>query len=328
MRNTIIENYQDTDKENRGFKPSVEWMREKYNMLNNELFDGVLGDCNFTIFTSGKGSEGGVLGSFHLAAPNLRIDTYTGKPRIARRAYKGDDSETWHYCRKENFFDMCQPTISLNGNYTGTEYGFLSTLIHEMCHYCTYMNGIPPSKGHGVEFLNIANYIAKKSNNYFNIERLANAEEMSHFDLNDEMKAKKEKRQAAIKAVFDFREREVHLTLTNSTPLINQITDFKLKNPYSHKVIVTNDNVVIDAIHQQGYRANVRTWKYWNVTSQPFLNLLDNAKKDVFINPEYDKDKDLISETLRNVLSEMIEDNSYMELSPDMDLGAYSPLEL
>lgn len=328
MRNTIIESYQDTDKENRGFQPTVEWMREKYDMLNNELFEGILGDCNFTIFTSGKGSEGGVLGSFHLAAPNLRIDTYTGKPRIARRAYVGDDSETWHYCNQKNFFEMCQPTISLNGNYTGTEYGFLSTLIHEMCHYCTYMRGIPPSKGHGVEFLNIANFIVKKSNNYFNIERLANAEEMTHFDLNDKMKAKKEKRQASIKAVFDFREREVHLTLTNSTPLINQMTDFNHKNPYSRKVIVTNDKIVIDAVNQKGYRATVRTWKYWNVTGQPFLNLLDNAEKQVFINPEYDKDKDLISETLHNVLSEMIDNNSYIELSPDMDLGAYSPLEL
>lgn len=43
-------------------RPTVEWMREKYDELNSWLFGGQLGGCNFNIFTTGRGSQGGTLG--------------------------------------------------------------------------------------------------------------------------------------------------------------------------------------------------------------------------------------------------------------------------
>ena len=48
------------------FKPTVEWMEQKYQEMNKLLFNGKLGQCNFAIFTSGKGSQGGVLWSQQL----------------------------------------------------------------------------------------------------------------------------------------------------------------------------------------------------------------------------------------------------------------------
>ena len=40
------------------FKPNVQWMAKKYKEMNQKLFYGQLGDCDFGIFTTGKGSEG------------------------------------------------------------------------------------------------------------------------------------------------------------------------------------------------------------------------------------------------------------------------------
>lgn len=52
------------DKETRGFRPTVEWMRQKYDEMNQELFGGSLRECHFDIFIKGKGSEGRRLGFF------------------------------------------------------------------------------------------------------------------------------------------------------------------------------------------------------------------------------------------------------------------------
>lgn len=43
------------------FKPTIEWMTQKYDELNQELFEGELGHCDFELFTSGKGSGGRTL---------------------------------------------------------------------------------------------------------------------------------------------------------------------------------------------------------------------------------------------------------------------------
>lgn len=56
------------------FKPTVEWMGKKYNEMNMQLFNNELGDCNFAIFTTGRGSEGGVLGWFKITAKNIRAN--------------------------------------------------------------------------------------------------------------------------------------------------------------------------------------------------------------------------------------------------------------
>lgn len=37
------------------FKPTPQWMAEKYDEMNMKLFRNELGPCDFGIFTSGKG---------------------------------------------------------------------------------------------------------------------------------------------------------------------------------------------------------------------------------------------------------------------------------
>ena len=175
------------DKMDKTFRPNTQWMAEKYEEMNQQLFNGELGACSFAIFTSGRGSEGGVLGWFKITARNIRIDRYS------RRMFANYGFDRT-YIDKSNFVDLCRPQIELNGNYTGTEHSFLATLAHEMCHYYTYMNGYAPKQGHGREFKDIGSIVSYRSNGMFTIQRLASAEQMTEMELSDEMKAKRAKR--------------------------------------------------------------------------------------------------------------------------------------
>jgi hypothetical protein len=169
------------------FKPTVEWMDAKYDEMNHELFGGRLGRCFFGIFTTGKGAEGNTLGRFRIAARNIRVNRYN------RRMYKDYGYSDKLYVDSSNFFEVCDPTIELNGNYSGTEHAFLGTLVHEMCHYYTYMDGFAPKQGHGREFREIGMIVSSRSNGLFTIQRLADSEEMLEFELDDKMKAKNDK---------------------------------------------------------------------------------------------------------------------------------------
>ena len=259
------------DYETRSFKPTVEWMAERYNEANQKLFNGALGECDFNVFTTGRGSQGGTLGWFKIAARGIMAD------RHSRKMFK----QGWDrvYVDRKNFVEMCHPTIELNGNYSGTEHGFLATLVHEMCHYYTYMNGYCPKQGHGPEFRQIGSIVSSRSNGLFTIQRLASAEDMSQLELNDEMKAKREKRlnnkKASVTAVFVFTiYGKVRLTMTSSQNLIDTISNEE--NRRGENVVTSNDSNVIDYLFSKGYRKNMRTWRYWSLEDKPWIGELKN----------------------------------------------------
>ena len=92
------------------FKPTTEWMAQKYNEMNSLLFDNRLGECNFRIFTSGKGSQGRRLGCFGLVNRNVRVSTYTRRMFIPG---------TWGHndiIINQLNFEICKPYIALNSN--------------------------------------------------------------------------------------------------------------------------------------------------------------------------------------------------------------------
>ena len=267
------------------FKPTIDWMTARYAEMNDQLFNGELGECRFAIFTTGRGSEGGTLGWFKITARNIRIRRYN------RRMFKYNGWDEINIDRK-NFAALCQPQIELNGNYSGTEHGFLATLVHEMCHYYTYMNGYAPKQGHGREFKEIGYLVSSRSNGLFTIQRLASAEQMSELELSDEMKAKREKRLAnkksSIIAIFEFRKNgEIHLTTTSSQKLLNMIVASHTQG-HVIKTLVSNDAALIDLLFSKGYRKNMRTWRYWNVQGKDWLNELDNFEMDEYVNPEFE----------------------------------------
>jgi hypothetical protein len=272
--------------EDRTFKPTVEWMARKYDEMNNWLFNGQLGKCDFDVFTTGRGSQGSVLGWFKITGDNIYID------RGSRRMYVGSYFSTVRtYIDRYNFVRICCPKIELNGNYSGLEKAFLATLVHEMCHYYTYMYGYAPKQGHGREFKDIGAIVSSRSEGMFTIQRLASAEDMSNLDLSDEMKAKNEKRlenkKSNIVAIFDFRRNgQVCLTTTSNKPLIEMIVG-NYDSIATNKIIVSNDKKLIDFLFSKGYTKNLRTWRYWYVENKDWLNTLGDYEIDEYINPRY-----------------------------------------
>lgn len=252
------------------FQPNEQWMAVKYAEMNEKLFGGKLGECNFSVFTTGKGMEGGTLGWFKLTSRNIRVDRYS------RRMFK---TTGWDrvYVNKENFYYMCQPKIELNGNYFGTENGFLATLVHEMCHYYTYMNGFAPTQAHGREFKEIGYIVSSKSNGLFTIQRLATAEQMNELELNDEMKARRAKREAkkkaSVTAVIVFtKEGRIKLTITSNPNLINMISTSEEER--GSNVVTSNEADVIEYLFSKGYRKNMRSWRYWSLEDKPWIEEL------------------------------------------------------
>lgn len=155
----------DLDYETRTFKPTVEWMAKRYDEANEKLFDGRLGKCELAIFTTGRGSRGATNGWFKLMGSNLYVNPITYKIFSA--------GTPLNYA---NFVELGKPRIELNGNKHGSEWAFMVTLVHEMCHYFTYLNGFRPKRCHGKEFNKIAREIKKISDGQIEVTARATPE--------------------------------------------------------------------------------------------------------------------------------------------------------
>ena len=260
-------------KKEKTFKPNIQWMAKKYEEMNQELFYGQLGDCDFGIFTTGEGSEGNTLGRFKTKGGNIRIDRYSRRMFI----------NGWEriYIDRNNFVELCQPTIELNGNYSGTEHGFLATLVHEMCHYYTFMDGYCPRQCHGFEFREIGSIVTSRSNGMFTIQRLASAEQMTELELSDEMKAKRERRlenkKARVFALFVYKKNgQIELTITSKASLITEIIETTKNRDNAIKIEKSNDKSLIEELFSHGYNNNMRTWRFWNIENEKWITPLMN----------------------------------------------------
>lgn len=268
-----------------GFKPTVRWMAEKYWEMNEQVFNGELGDCDFGVFTTGRGSEGGVLGWFKITGRNIRIRRSTR--RMFMRGW--EDEEIY----KDNFVELCKPRIELNGNYSGKEESFLTTLVHEMCHYYTYMDGKAPVQAHGREFKMACSMVQSTSGGRFTIQRVATAEQMSGLELSDEMKEKRQKRLENKKSkttVLIYWDRDGRTKLVTTTD--KRLVDYIKSNGYS-KLIVSNDTNLFETLYNLKYRNNMRlsgtrwpSWRCWDVTGKGWLNELENYDIEVYENGE------------------------------------------
>jgi len=252
---------------------TTEWISENYEKLNQWLFNNSLGACNFGVFTSGSGSQGGTLGYFMISAEHICLNKKTRE--LVRKT-------PWSAFRtiidRNNFYDVCQPFIKLNGNYIASEESLLNTLVHEMCHYYTYKDGYCPKQAHGREFKQIAQIVSSRSNGRFNIQRLASAEEAADYELDDEFKKKAAKRlankKASLTALFIFlKNGMIELTLSSKSNLINEIIKLNMnEDPHARrnihnvsKIITSNDSNLIDFLFNKGYEQAFRVYRYWKI---------------------------------------------------------------
>ncbi len=187
-----------------------EWMERRFNEMNRLLFNNMLGYCKFSIFTTGKGSSGSVLGWFKTRVTSNNI--IWRYQRNGKQAYIRNYNDDEVSIDEEDFSYYFNPEIQLNGNYRWTEKAALSTLVHEMCHFRQHMFGFWEGRGtrgsftvihHGPTFMRVAEAVSAKSNEFFTVDKIASAEQIKEMDFTDEIKEKNAK--SASKGIHFFK---------------------------------------------------------------------------------------------------------------------------
>lgn len=247
------------------FKPTVQWISENYAKANQELFGGSLGDCVFKAEPITSHSRW--LGMFSFGntvkgnKKNRRL--YIEKRRFGN--YGGFDVQQV-YINRDNFFEICKPTITMNTMYSGNEFSLYCTLVHEMCHYYTYMNGHFPVQSHGAEFRQIGQVVQYRSNGEITIQRLASAEQMEGYDLDTEEKARRERqaqnKAAKMKYIIVFKlDGEIRLVSTTLDSVVNTVAVSERKK--GSTVIQVRNRELGNAFFDDGYRRSLRRYAYY-----------------------------------------------------------------
>lgn len=313
------------------FKATVEWMKQKYDEFNESLFYGRLGKCSFIVERSGKTRR---LGWFRLSGPGLKYNYY-------RRMFVLSSTGEKVYIDSDNFFEYAKPVIGLNLKYDGTEESWSATLVHEMCHYYTYMNGFLPKQGHGVEFRDIAFSIAIRSNNRFTVQRLATAEEMSGYELDSEAESGELKRMKGSTVLLIYKEDgEIDLVITKTQSVIDDIfnratyTDSPANKITQIKA--TKSTEALQICIQNGYLRVFKTYRWWPRTKDDkIIKELESLDMETH---SFKQQSLSLRETIQKAVKEAIDSeinkqrnerkkNLVHNITPDMDLGAYSPIE-
>lgn len=253
-------------------QPTVEWMAKNYKKYNAELFDGKLGECKFDVRSSGIRN----LGYFKFLKNNVYIDY--DRRMFVQKSYLGRT-----YVNHDNFVELCDPIIVMNGGYSAPEEDLLNTLIHEMCHYYTFCFGRNPKQGHGPEFRRIGQIVSYKSNGRFSIQRLATADEMSRHKESEELKQKKERLEQSrlnnINAyIWETNNGRVKLCTTSSKNVFARIVN---NSRYLNikKLIVVNDVEFNKLLKANRYFANFRTIKTWDITDLLWFFGIDDIEE-------------------------------------------------
>lgn len=292
---------------NEKFKVSINWISDNYLKANNELFNNKLGNCHFKIIPIGERT----LGRFYF---DVTGDKKVFIDRRLNRLYVKD--EFWgdkEWVDRDNFFELCNPTIAFNSNYIATYDALYNTLVHEMCHYYTYMNGSAPKQGHGPEFRNIAQIVSYRSNGEISITRLANKDKMSNYELDDTLKKIQDKRidKRKINAryfILFFKNGNIGLTNIKDDNLIKKVIDFETKR--GTEVFELTDQNIAEELFNRGYSRQFRSYKLWY-----FKNDDETLKKILMTSNKIKLNE---SKIMKNDI----------EITSDMDLSKQSPLEL
>lgn len=324
-------NDEDSDEENGEtmIKPTVEWMSENYDKFNNELFGGKLGACSFAVINRGHHN----LGRFR-----IRRQIYVNKWNRRIFIQAGDYWSGYQNIEvnKDNFVRICDPEISMNGSYSATEEALLNTLIHEMCHYYTYMYGICPKQAHGTEFRQIAAEVCSRSNGRFVITRLADAEAMSNHKLDDKVFQKR--LVDNVYCIFtEMKDGVVRLTRAKNKNLIDYIINFHKNAQNAVRTYVYLDGDMSAYFAKNGKKHIMRTYRFWpmdgdfdTVLSQwPDAKPIKQVNYDDMNNENYKRDiVDIITErAVTNIKQEYGIENA-IAITPDMNLSDASPLEM
>lgn len=311
------------------FTPTVDWIAEKYNELNSWLFGGRLGDCLFEVFTSGKGMERS-LGHFRFTGTNIKYDKDT------REMYWADPKGGGLLkfpINRNNFAYYIKPMIGLNGHYKRTEFMWLNTLVHEMCHYYTYMDGVIPVQPHGVKFRQIGALIERKSNGVFKIKTLCDAENIGDLDaeITDKRQKRDDKKKSRMTALLVFRTNgDVQLITTTYQKVIDVVIANNNKL-ICKRILATNDKSYIEYLWGEGFKHNMSpgksgdNYRYWPVQGKDLVDEIKNYDFTVLkgepMNEAYQFTNEDIKLMVEMVLDRIKGEDNFVDITPDMILS-------
>lgn len=333
------------------FVPTEEWMLENYVRLNKELFNNYLGSCKLIPYS--KKNTNNILGCFRMNGHDLKVNLQTRQ--IFQQQFWGSQIS---YVDRYSFEDICEPSIELNTRYKATEEAWLNVLVHEMCHYYTYCDGYSPKQGHGREFREIAETISIRSNGRFTVQRVATAEQMTNFDLEDVYQqkedAKLQKLAKSTNIVIGISDKqEMRLTTTSSPHLIAEILALHRKRDDMVFLGTIQNEELYKFLASKNYVKNFRTYRYWDITNETEIinelskyninNLLKDGCSlqeaiefmkhggDVFVT-KHSSVQEHIKYIVNSVIKEVVENSNipneeFIDITPNDELGLYSPLE-
>lgn len=252
-----------------------EYLQGLYDTLNDEYFNGKLGPCKIGTFS---GRKVRTLGYFKI--PNIRINRRQGR-MFTVDGLTGDIISI----NQENFYDYCEPEILLNANYKWTPDQMEATMLHEMCHYWTYIDGWAPRQAHGTDFRYIGKIVSDKSKGKITIQRLADAEQMKQLELKPELQDAMDRRKEnklinTYVILMYWKDGNTRLSRTTSWKAISEtmnfyankvLTSFFLKNFVEPaKIEVYKNRSVTESLESNEYLSNsIGMLKWWNVSDQP-----------------------------------------------------------
>ena len=250
--------------------------------------------CEFSIFTSGKGSEGGILGKFSMTNCN-----YFKSDRRRKIVHIGEVPGEVSFYRngrfvvditKNNFVKICKPRISLNGNYSWNEFSMSETLIHEMCHYLVYIrnNFCMPSRSHGSLFMSVASEVTSRTNGVFSVDGVATAETMKNVELDQKFVEKRKRRaeNAANTATIALIKRADFGTymmfIANENITMRFVNLFKAPNENYPFVKIIRDPDIAAFLLRNGYKKFRVPTRHYNMAKYPKdLDMLMKADGEV-----------------------------------------------
>lgn len=244
-------------------KPDLDWITQKYDEFNRKYFDGVLNSCDLECRPYGRRC----LGYFTIQGENIKYE------KSSRRMFWSDFDNSRVYVDYDLFVSLCAPLIVLNTNYDAPESSWENTLIHEMCHYYTYMDGYIPKQGHGREFKDIARQLYDKTNGEIVITTYDATGDF--VQTNQKILQTAEKRQTnRVSNTF------ATLTITsNKEILLRMFTEATLKS-FLHfskdEIIYCSNNDLITRLFDLGYNRIMRKLTiYWLITKPQIIDILN-----------------------------------------------------
>lgn len=296
------------------FELTTGWMQEKFDEFNAAYFGGRLMECQFSTFSTGKGSQGRTLGRFSLK--NCGYNSVDRRRKLYHFGYLPGEVSIQKWGRpcieitRENFVRICQPMISLNANYTWNEISAQLVLIHEMCHYAVYVsNGYcREARSHGARFMAFARQVDSLSEGKYTVNKVATSETMDNVELNGEIAEKnKQRRQSRINNSVIVLMKSLdygHMMFMAKEGIAQQFINLhNAPCPKYPMVKIIRDQEIVEEVVNKGYKLFIKPTRYYLMEKWPnVLDMLLKADGEVTQCLSAKRNENKITDTLNMII--------------------------